>query len=115
MSLFQSCLTIFLLTWCVLFISDNATVIHFSWNHVEPLIETLLETLLPVQSPQPADCSTCGLVCLLRDVSTLRNSLSHIESFGRRDSYDDQLLAFHDFLTVSICVYLAEFCVTYCY
>jgi hypothetical protein len=61
-------------------------------------VDTLIEVLTPLLVIQ--EYVVCSVVCLLRDISTLRNSFSNIEKFKDRENHDDQLLALHDFLKV---------------
>lgn len=82
----------------VILINDFVTMIDMTWYQISSLMDELFHTLLPIIEQDPSvSYLSASIVCLVRDKDIDHDEVMHA---GIEESYDDQLLSFHDYIHV---------------
>lgn len=82
----------------IIIIDQSVTMIDMSWQRVSDLVQILQKDHF--RSEQEHSFSTASIVCFVRDKDIDEETTEEEEGFDR-ESYDDQLLSYYDYIHVS--------------
>lgn len=79
-------------------VNESVTIVDWSWRDIADLVQVVARDCVG-GGAQCGAATTASLVCLVRDKDD-----EAAADDSRGDAYDDQLVAFHDYLHVSPCL-----------